>query len=120
MPAEEKNVIIKLQNGKEVIYVRAKAWGMTGDHEEIVFSEEKRNTTDTSKDYVFYTSTIFYKIENENTLTIYAPESSISEPSKVFSKAKINIRSFTSEVELTADTANFQKLNLQKVSVYPY
>ena len=40
MQSKVKRIAIKLQNGQNTIYGRAKAWGLTGDHEEIVFSLE--------------------------------------------------------------------------------
>lgn len=119
MPSKVKRIAIKLQNGQNTIYGRAKAWGLTGDHEEIVFSLEDINTSDTSRDYIFYTSSVFYRIDNDSILTIYAPESSISEPSRVVTKMPINIQPFASEDELTADTLKFRKLGLKTLSIYP-
>lgn len=119
MPSTEKKVTLKLNKGRSIIFGRAKAWGLNGDHEEIVFSLEDKNTSDTSRDCIFYTSRVFYRIDNDSLLTIYALESSISKPSNDASRMPINIQSFTSEDELTDDTLIFRKLGLKTLSIYP-
>lgn len=105
--------------GKRQFMLGRRLGGLTGDHEEIVFSLKDINTSDTSRDYIFYTSSVFYRIDNDSILTIYAPESSISEPSRVVTKMPINIQPFASEDELTADTLKFRKLGLKTLSIYP-
>lgn len=69
---------------KENIYISARYWGLTGDHQEIVLSNSpikpEHMSYSKDKDYIFYTSEIFYKIESDSSVTIYASKSSISEP----------------------------------------
>lgn len=63
------------------IYIKARFWGITGDHEEIIFSEEPI-ILPPNKDryYIFYTDEVFYKFENNDELVIHAPKSGKSIP----------------------------------------
>lgn len=106
-----------LSNGKE-IYLRAFYRGITGDYEEIVFSETPITVPNKEEDYFFYTSDIFYKIENDSIITIYAPESSISEPFNRFTNITVKIYELKSADEIKDFAMNYQKYGLQKISVY--
>ncbi|MBP6236513.1 MAG: hypothetical protein KA536_10240 [Saprospiraceae bacterium] len=106
-----------LSNKKEV-FLRALYRGITGDYEEIVFSETPITIPDKEKNYIFYTSDIFYKIENDSIITIYAPESSISEPFNKFTNTTVKIVGLKNADEIKDYALNYQKYGLQKISVY--
>lgn len=106
-----------LPNKKEV-FLHALYRGITGDYEEIVFSETPITIPDKEKNYIFYTSDIFYKIENDSIITIYAPESSISEPFNKFTNTTVKIVELKNADEIKDYALNYQKYGLQKISVY--
>lgn len=116
---DEKNEITKVlefPNGKE-IYVRAKVWGVAGNHEEIVFSENPITISDKEGDFIFYTDELMYKIEN-NTLIIYAPQSGINVPEIPFKDVEVIFKGLKTAEEIRDYSNNYQKYGLQRISVY--
>lgn len=105
---------------KENIYVSARYWGLTGDHQEIVLSNSPINSKHRSyskdESYIFYTSEIFYKIVNDSNVTIYATESSISEP--VNKIPNITLEGLKTADEIRDYNTNYQKYGLERISVY--
>ncbi|WP_188435041.1 hypothetical protein, partial [Chishuiella changwenlii] len=61
-------------NDKDSLYITANSWGLAGNNEVIVLSQSNKKTPNKIDDYIFYTSEIFYKIDNNNTIIIYSPE----------------------------------------------
>ena len=78
IPEKDKTRSILLKNEGRPLFIRAKVWGIAGNHEQIVVSQSNNKLPDKTNDYIFYTSEIFYKVEKDNNLIIYAAESSIS------------------------------------------
>lgn len=117
MPGTENGVTINLGGTNKPVFLRAKVWGVSGNHEEIVLSESNKPTSNKTVDYIFYTSDVYYKIENNN-ITLYAPESSISEPINSFSSITVNVRGLKSTEEMKDYEANYKKYGLEKISVY--
>lgn len=107
---------------KEKIYISARYWGLTGDHQEIVLSNEpiKPEHRSYSKEeyYIFYTADIFYRTENNNVITIYAPESSVSEPLNRFTNITVKIVGLKNADEIKDYALNYPKYGLKKISVY--
>ena len=63
------------------IYMSARAWGLTGDHEEVRLCTEQINFCESFENnecITFSTDKIFYRKENPNSLHIYAVSSRIS------------------------------------------
>ena len=118
MPSKENVVIINFVNTNKPIFLRAKNWGVSGNHEEIVLSESNKRVADKTMDYIFYTSDVYYKTEDNGTITLYAPASSISEPTKKFSDAIVKVNSLKSTDEMKNYEANYQKYGLKRISVY--
>lgn len=117
MPAKENAVIINLESTDNTVYLRTKVWGISGNHEEIVLSESNNPISNKTVDYIFYTSDVYYKAEG-NTITIYAPESSISEPIKKFSSVTVKVKGLKSIEEMKDYETNFKKYGLVKISIY--
>ena len=118
MPSKENGVTINLGNTDKPVFLRAKIWGVSGNHEEIVLSESNKTTSDKIVDYIFYTSDVYYKIENNSTITLYAPASSISEPVNKFSNITVNVKGLKSTEEMKDYESNYEKYGLKKISVY--
>lgn len=116
IPSKEKQKVIALNNFKPELYFKVKNWGITGNHEEITLSFSNSELTNKEKDYIFYTSEIFYKIEKNNSVVIYAAESSISEPTN--KNPKIVLKGLKNADEISDFNINYQKYGLQKISIY--
>lgn len=110
------NKTLVLSNGKE-IYVRAIYRGITGDYEEIVFSESPITTADKEKDYVFYTDEVFYKITGD-TLSLYACDCDTSEPKSSFKGVKVILNDLKTSSQIKDYSTNYQKYGLEKMSIY--
>lgn len=105
---------------KQNIYISARYWGLTGDHQEIILSNSPINPAHKSyskdKVYIFYTSEIFYKIESGQNLTIFAPESTISEPiNKILN---VSVKGLKTAEEIKDYNKNYQKYGLKRISAY--
>ena len=118
MPSKENVVTINFGNVNKPVFLRAKIWGVSGNHEEIVLSELNKPVADKTIDYIFYTSDVYYKTEDNGTITLYAPESSISEPVNKFSNVIVKVKGLKSTDEMKEYEANYQKYGLNKISVY--
>lgn len=109
--------VLNFSNGKK-IYVRARCWGITGQHEEIVFSEVPIKIPNKKNDYIFYTDEVLYKIEN-NVLTIYAPESGKNIPDKKANDIKIIFKGLKTADVIQDYGLNYKTYKLQKINCNP-
>ena len=117
--SEIKNRKEKKQNyQKETIYIYARFWGITGDHQEIIFSEKPiKLPPDKERNYIFYRDEIFYKLKNDDTLIIYAPKSGKSIPKIPFKNIKVILKDLKTFDDIKEISMNYQKYNLEKISV---
>jgi hypothetical protein len=116
IPAKENMTSIKLGNKNSPLYLKAKIWGVAGNHEELVLSQSDSSLPNITDDYIFYTSEVFYKIESDSHVTIYATESSISEP--VNKIPNVTVKGLKTANEIRDYNTNYQKYGLQRISVY--
>lgn len=116
LPQNEVTEVLNLSNGKK-IYVRAKIWGISSNHEEIVFSENPITIANKEKDYIFYTDEVLYKI-NDNTLVIYAPQSGKNIPKTAFENIEIVFKGLKTFDEVKDYSVNYQKYGLKRISIY--
>lgn len=116
IPTKENIISLKLSKIDKPLYLKAKTWGIAGNHEEIVLSQLDSGFSNKTNDYIFYTSEVFYKIENDSIAIIYAPESLISEPVNKMSNVKIKCLKTADEIK--DYNTNYQKYGLQRISVY--
>ncbi len=56
----EKAIAINLGDEGSPLFLRAKAWGIAGNHEQIVLSQSNTGVPNKTDDYIFYTDDIFY------------------------------------------------------------
>lgn len=117
MPSKEYGVTINIGNSQKLIYLKAKIWGVSGNHEEIFLSESNTAISNKAVDYIFYTSEVYYKIENNSTIILYAPESSISEPANDFSNITVKVKVLKTAEEMNDYEAKYEKYGLKKISV---
>lgn len=116
MPAKENTISINLGNESRPLFLRAKVWGVAGNHEQIVLSQSNNNVPNKTDDYIFYTSEVFYKVGNDNTVIVYVTESSISEP--VNKIPNVTVKGLKTADEIRDYNTNYQKYGLERISVY--
>lgn len=112
-----KDFVIKLRDS---VFVSARSWGLTGDHQEIIFSSKPISPAHRSYSadsvYIFYTSEVFYKVDNDSVITVYASESSVSESTMKYSN--VVIKGLKSGDALERYNADYQRYGLKRISVY--
>jgi hypothetical protein len=113
---KEKTRSIRLGNEGTPLFIRAKVWGIAGNHEQIVVSQSNNKLPDKTNDYIFYTSEIFYKVGKDNNVIVYAAESSISEP--VNPIPNVTIKGLKTYDEINEYTTNYRRYGLKRMSVY--
>ncbi len=113
---KEKTRSIRLGNDGKPLFIRAKVWGIAGNHEQIVVSQSNNKLPDKTNDYIFYTSEIFYKVGKDNNVIVFAAESSISEP--VNPIPNVTIKGLKTYDEINEYTTNYRKYGLKRMSVY--
>ena len=116
MPSKENTISINLGNDSNPLFLRAKVWGITGSHEQIVLSQSKNNIPNKTDDYIFYTSEVFYKVGNDNRVILYATESSISEP--VNKITNVTVKGIKTADEIRDYKTNYKKYGLERISIY--
>jgi hypothetical protein len=65
IPVKEILITVDLAEIDKPLYIKAKNWGITGNHEEIVLSFSSVNITNKERDYIFYTNEVYYKFSSE-------------------------------------------------------
>lgn len=115
LPQDEAIKVLNFSNGKK-IYVRAKIWGISSNHEEIVLSETPINIPNKEKDYIFYTDEVFYKIEN-STLKLYAPQSGKNFPQIQYKDIDIVFKGLKTASEIKDYHLNYEKYGLERISI---
>ncbi len=114
--------VIDFDSLGEKIYVRARAWGLAGNHEEIILSNEpiknKHLEYFYDRQFIFLSVTeLFYKKTNEDTLEVYVDYKS-EVPPKFQSKVKIKQIEFKDVDNASDMKANPEKYGLTRVTVY--
>lgn len=106
----------------EKIYVRSKKWGVSWDHEETVLSNsiiDRSFQINKDRDFIFYTSNLFYKKVGNDSLLLYVNYSSIPKelPSNFSNKVKVKILELKSTNEIADYDLNYHKYGLTKIHV---
>lgn len=116
-----KDYIIEFEKLNEKIYVSARAWGVSGNHQEIILSgapiSSKHREYSKEDNYIFYTSEIYYKKEGQGKLIISAPNSSVSKPKNFNSSIHIVLKDLRTADDLKDYEKNYKKYGLQKISI---
>lgn len=103
---------------KDTVYLMSSAWGLTGDHIEIVISNSSiaGRASNKSSDFIFYEPTIYYKQENDS-LVIYSL-SLANVPGNFNTRIKIKQVKIEDTEEMKKYEQDYGKLGLTRVSVY--
>ena len=122
VPSSGNEYVVNFNELNENIYFHAGSWGVAGNHEEIILSTEPINENrkySKDKDYIFYTSDVYYQKKGIDTLIIYAGLSSIGPYPKSFkSAAKVIIQELKNYDEVSDYDNNYKKYGLSKVTIY--
>ncbi len=86
-----KKQVLHFNDSEKKLFLLARRWGISGNHDEIILSEADKDYPDKNTDYVFYTTEIFYRIIGNRELIIYTSENQISKPSRQFDGIEIVI-----------------------------
>ena len=116
----ENELSIEFPEISQNINVRARSWGISGNHEEITFSSDSNALSyDSLQKQIFFTSEIFYKKKGIDTLIIFAPKSSYKdEYLQVIGKVKLVIKPLTNNDDIVEYNKRYVQLGLKKVSIY--
>lgn len=118
----ETNYTISFEGTNDTLYINAKAWGITGNHEMITLSTTKPTDNrgiynQKGRLYDFHTTDLFYKKAEENTLTIYVSEHSIDSIAKNTSDISVIIEPVSTE-KLEDLRENYMDYGLGMISIY--
>ncbi len=65
---------------REALYIRFRAWGLAGNHEEIVISPYRDSLTNPETDYIVYGSTELFLDNSQKKVVLIIPDEHIPEP----------------------------------------
>lgn len=114
-PLNQRTEVITFSNGAKV-YILSRIWGVSGNHQEIVFSETPITISSKDKDYIFYSSPVFYKID-KNTLTLIASQSGKSIPESTFKDVVVIFKGLSNFNEIADYNLNYEDYGLTRISV---
>ena len=116
----ESTRIVRFNEMNIELKIKARTWGLAGNHEEIyVTSNETLENNSQCDTLVFYSDQLFYKIKEPDTLIIYANYSSFSETTpKLCSKVniKIIVLKYYDDVKLMENS--FHEQGLERITIY--
>lgn len=122
VPSSGNKYVINFNELNENVYFYAESWGVSGNHEEIILSTEPINENreySKDKDFIFYTSDVYYKKKGVDTLIVYAGSSSIGPyPKDLKTSIKIIQQELKNYDEVRDYDNNYKKYGLSKVTVY--
>jgi len=122
IPGTLNEATVNFSELNETVYIRAKAWGLGGNHEEIIFSTspiDKERRAVKGEDFIFYTPEVYYKKEGIDSLVVYAESSSIAKPPEnQGSKVKVVLVALKNYKEVKEYEKNYLKYGLNKINIY--
>lgn len=114
--------VINYDELNQKINIRAKAWGLAGNHEEITLclSPRDEQTSSSSDDCIrFYASEIYYKKAGSDSLLVYVDASAVPKDHKNFlGPIKIVVTELKNGDEVLDYATNYEKYELSKATIY--
>jgi len=121
VPLTQNDYVINFEELNEKVYVKAKAWGLAGNNEEIILSvspiSDEHKAYSKDECFIFYTSEVYYKKKDTNTLLIYVDYKS-KIPPNLSTKIKIIQIQMKDNAEIQDYRMNYEKYGLSKISIY--
>jgi hypothetical protein len=118
IPNIEHSIIIHFPEIQKDIYIKTLCYGLAGNNEQIIISENKERLKNKKNDYIFYTSEVFYKQKGIDTLEIYVAKSAISEPQNSFKNINVMLKGLVTSSDIQDYNMNYKKYGLKKISIY--
>ncbi len=118
IPAKENIETIEFSNSKNKLFFRAKAWGISGNHEEITLSATLQKLSNKKNQYIFYTPEVFYKTNGKDSLIIYAPKNLTSVPEEKISDINIIVKNLKTSRDIYNYKKNHVSYGLKMISIY--
>lgn len=114
---------ITFENLNETIYIRARSWGLAGNHQEIIVASSPITNRPgeyfLNKQFVFLDSTeLYYKKQSPDVLLIYVDEAA-NIPQEFSARIKIEVHQFKTYAEIKDYADHYEDYGFTKVSVYP-
>lgn len=101
---------------KSKVYVLAKSWGVTGNHQQITFSEKPIKVPNKKTDYIFYTDEVYYKIKGDS-LIVFTANSGKSIPNSEFKNIEVYVNGLKNYNELKDYSDNYKMYGLERITV---
>jgi hypothetical protein len=118
MEGAESKVILEYPERKTNISIVAKIWGVSGNHEMTTICEVKGKKVDSSQAQIFYTSEIYYRAISDDSLLVYAPESSFLTMLDSIGSVKLKVIPIRNAANLDNLAKNYQSKGLLRLSAY--
>lgn len=121
---EKSNIIFELRFKKtsEKLFFIARNWGVSGNHDKIILTNKCLDRFDMYTEYnsyIFYTSELYYKMEGNDSLVVYADKSTMPiNQQQLVSTIKIKIIDFKDYDENKDYEINYKKYGLTRVRSY--
>ena len=123
MEPHVSNQTIDFEELGEKVYIRAKSWGFTGDHTEILVSTSPINNPhleyEKDKQFTFLSSPeLYYQKKGVDSLFLYVYHKS-EVPKNLTTQINIQQIELRNAKEIADYERNYKEYGLSKVSVYP-
>jgi hypothetical protein len=119
MSEKENSTTIVCEESGNKLLIRARAWGLAGNHEEIVVSEKNDDgLTQSNQKLVIYAPKIYYKITKDCKLIIYAPSPSFTTPKITISDIEISIIGLKNYDEIMEIDKNYKQIGLKRFGIF--
>ena len=113
----EVNSSIKIEvidcNSIETLFVKFRAWGLAGNHEEIVISPYRDSLTNPKTDYIIYGSTELYLDPSHKKVELIIPQENISVP-----KTKYYNFVIKQDADVSNLTKKYKNNQLKKIDLF--
>ena len=121
VPMTTNEYVIEFKELQEKVYIRAKAWGIGGNHEEIILSaspiKNEHREYFKDKQYIFFSPELYYKKTGIDTLMLYVDYKS-EIPENLSTQIKIVQVELKDAKEIQGYKVDYKRYGLSKVSVY--
>jgi len=97
-------------NQKETLYIKFRAWGLAGNHEEIVISPYRDSLKNPKTDYIIYGLTQLYLDNSHEKVELIIPQDNISEPNTKYTN--FVIKQYADVSDLTRRYKNNQLIKI--------
>ncbi|MGE3384995.1 MAG: hypothetical protein AB7L70_18860 [Pyrinomonadaceae bacterium] len=122
VPSDANEYVISFDEIGERVFIRARTWGLAGNHQEIILANEPINNKHgeyfKDRQFIFLDSTeLYYKKKGADTLLIYVDYKSDT-PENLTTNIKIEQIELEGPEQIKEYKMNYERYGLSKVSVY--